>query len=71
MDKKSPTLTMVSVLSNPRYRGKHVVVVKGKVYTAGSGKEANRIVDKLEKLYPTEVPALTYIPKGDALILWI
>lgn len=60
---------MVSVLSNPRYRGKHVMVIKNKVYTARSGKVANRILDKLEKRFPREVPALTYIPKEDTLIL--
>lgn len=71
MVKKSQASMMVSILSNPRYRGRHIVVVKGKVYTARSGREANRILNKLEKKYPDETPALTYIPKEDTLILWL
>jgi len=60
---------MLNVLNNPQYRGKHVIVIAGKVYTAKSGLEANRVLDKLEKLYPKETPAITYIPKADTLIL--
>lgn len=58
---------MVRVMSNPRYRGKHVVVVAGKVYTATSGAKANKLLDKLEREYPKETPAITYIPKSDTL----
>lgn len=61
--------TMINIMSNPKYKGLHVVVVKGKVFTAKSGKEANEILDRLERKYPTETPAITYIPKEDTLIL--
>lgn len=61
---------MINIMSNPRYKGKHIVVIKGKVFTAKTGKEANSLIDKLEKMYPHETPAFTYIPKEDTLILW-
>jgi len=71
MKKHVPNLTMISIMSNPLYKGKHLIVIAGKVFTAKTGKEANKILDKLEKKYPNEIPAITYIPKADALILWL
>ena len=62
---------MVSIMSNPKYKGKHIIVIKGKVFTAKTGREANLLLDKLEKQYPNETPAITYIPKEDTLILWL
>lgn len=71
MRKASSKLTMVNVMSNPIYKGKHVIVVAGKVFTAETGKEANKILDMVEKKYPEKIPAMTYIPKEDTLILWL
>jgi len=62
---------MVNIMSNPRYRGKHIILIKNKVYTAKTGKLANKLLDRLEKAYSNETPALTYIPKEDTLILWM
>lgn len=56
-------------MSDPAYRGKHVIIIGGKVYTAKTGSQANKILDKLEKKYPKEIPEITYIPKADTLIL--
>lgn len=61
----------IKVLLNPKYRGKHIIMIKGKVYTASNGKEASSIFDRLTKEYPKEIPTLAYIPKEDALILWL
>jgi len=69
--KKVKKITMKMVLNNPYYRGFHVVVIAGKVYTAKTGREANKVLDRLEKKYPHETPAITYIPKSDTLILWL
>lgn len=44
--------TMLNVMSNPAYKGKHVIVIAGKVFTAKTGIEANKLLDKLEKTYP-------------------
>lgn len=71
MKKKSQKLTMVNIMSSSSYKGKHVIVVAGKIFTAKTGKEASKILDMVEKKYPNETPAITYIPKADALILWI
>jgi len=71
MRKTSSKLTMVNIMSNPTYKGKHVIFVAGKVFTAKTGKEANKILDMVEKKYPAKIPAITYIPKEDTLILWL
>ena len=71
MKKQSPKLTMINIMSNPLYKGRHIIVVAGKVFTAKTGSEANKVLDKLEKKYPKEIPAITYIPKADTLILWL
>lgn len=68
---KNRSKTMLSILSNPRYRGKHVIIIEGKVHTAQTGKQANQLLDRLEKKYPHATPAITYIPKTDTLILWV
>lgn len=67
--KKQAKDLMANIMGNPRYRGKHVIVVAGKVYTAKTGKLANQIIDRLEKKYPQEIPALTFVPKAETLIL--
>lgn len=64
---KNHSKTMLSILSNPRYRGKHIILIEGKVHTAHTGKQANQILDRLEKKYPHATPAITYIPKTDTL----
>lgn len=71
MKKRSTKTTMINIMSNPSYKGKHIIVIAGKVFTARTGKQANKILDALEKQYPKEIPAITYIPKADALILWL
>jgi len=67
MKKTSKKATMINIMSNPLYKGKHIIVVAGKVFTAKTGEEANNIIDKLEKKYPKEMIEITYIPKADTL----
>lgn len=69
--KKSPQQTMIQIMSDPKYKGKHVIVIKNQIFTAKTGETANKILDKLEKKFPKEIPAITYIPKADTLILWL
>ena len=59
------------VLNNPRYRGYHVVVVAGKVFKARTGERASQILEDVRKKYPKKIPAITYIPDADSLILWL
>lgn len=69
--KQSSNTRMMHIMSDPKYRGKHLAIVAGKVFVAKTGKEINSIIDRLERKYPDEVPVMTYIPKADTLILWL
>ena len=71
METKNSQNVMINIMGNPRYKGKHIIVIGGKVFTAQTGKKASKILDKLEKKYPKEIPEITYIPKADTLILWL
>ncbi|MBI5123557.1 hypothetical protein HZA75_06890 [Candidatus Roizmanbacteria bacterium] len=64
-------ISMIKLMSDPQYQGKHIILIANQVFTAKTGKTANKILDRLEKKYPGEIPALTYIPKADTLILWL
>ena len=68
---KTKKITMNIVMNDPRYRGFHVIVVAGKVFKAKTGEGASRILDEVRQKYPKEIPAITYIPDVDTLILWL
>jgi len=57
-----------AVFKNPKYQGKHVLLIGNKVIAAGTWEKVSKAFDKSLKK-TKEIPALTYIPKGDALIL--
>ncbi len=59
---------MERVLNDPQYKGKHFVLVAGKVFTARTGEGAAKILEEVDRDYPDEVPAITYIPDADTLI---
>jgi len=71
MKKQVRKLTMINVMSNPKYKGKHVIVVAGKVFAAKTGESASKILEEIRRKYPKETPAITYIPDADTLILWL
>lgn len=50
------------------YKGKIVAVVGKKIFSAKTGKEAQKLISKIEKDYQ-KTPLVTYIPKADTLIL--
>ena len=54
-----------------RLRGKYVVIVGNRVFTAKSGKEAARLLSKVRKEFPTKTPLATFVPKEETLILWL
>lgn len=62
---------MEKILNDPQYKGKHIIVVAGEVFTANTGEGAGKILDEVDKKYPNEIPAVTYIPDADTLILWL
>lgn len=69
MKKRKKSSFISRIYSNPKYKGKHIVAIAGKVYTATTGEEANKILEKVIKKYPKETPTITYIPKEEILIL--
>lgn len=60
---------MEKILNDPQYKGKHVVVVGSKIFTAQTGEGAAKILEETDREYPDEIPAITYIPDADTLIL--
>lgn len=71
MKKRVKKITMHDVFANPRYRGKHVVLAAGKLYTAKTGEGASKILKQLEKTHPNTIPEIAYLPKAHSLILWM
>lgn len=67
----SKKLSMMDIFKNPRYRGKHIILAAGKVYTAKTGEGAAAILKKLEKSHPDVTPEVAYLPKAHSLILWM
>ena len=62
---------MERVFGNPKYKGKHVIVIADQIFTASTGKQAQKILKRAHKKYPDRSPSITYIPKADTLILWL
>ena len=62
---------MMDIFQNPRYRGKHVILAVGKVYTAKTGEGAAEILRKLREKQPNVIPEISYLPKAHSLILWM
>lgn len=69
--KTKAKISMMDVFNNPYYRGKHVVLAAGKIYTAKTGEGAAEILRKLEKTHPKITPEVAYLPKARSLILWM
>lgn len=59
---------MTDIFKNPRYRGKHVILAAGQVYTAKTGEGAAEILRKLRGKYPNITPEVAYLPKAHSLI---
>ncbi|MGB9706870.1 MAG: DUF5678 domain-containing protein [Microgenomates group bacterium] len=73
MRRKIPSFTReqeVLLAKWNRYKGKIVAVVGGRIFSAETGKEAEKMIKNLEKKYKNP-PLVTYIPKSDTLILLI
>ena len=61
---------MHDIFGNPRYRGKHIVLIGGKIFTAKTGPGVSKILDDVRKKYPSETPEVAYLPLAKTLILW-
>lgn len=60
-----------SVYVNPRYRGKHLILVGGEIFVARSAADAPRLFERVARAHPKATPTLVYIPRADTLILWL
>jgi len=69
--KTKTKISMMDVFKNPRYRGKHIVLAAGKIYTAKTGEGAADILRKIRKIHPDVTPEVAYLPKAHSLILWV
>lgn len=59
------------VYTNPRYRGKRVVVIHGKAHPTPLGASGFRQLKKLLERYRGETPTIVYVPKEETLILFL
>ena len=64
-------ITMIDIFKSHRYRGKHVVLAAGKVYTAKTGDGAAEILKKIRKSHPNVTPEVAYLSNAHPLILWM
>jgi hypothetical protein len=69
LSKPSKSRILSSLFANPKYRGKHVVVLNDKIYVASTGSEAAKIFEEQTKKHPGKTPLTTYIPADNTLIL--
>lgn len=70
MKKKINQQTLLSqAYHSPKYEGKHIVVIGGKIYATKTGMAQVELLDKLMKKYPREKPSIAYIPDAETLIL--
>lgn len=60
---------LVEIYQNPRYKGKHIIIMGGKVYATKTGKAKTKLLHELLNKHPKDTPTITYIPKVDSLIL--
>lgn len=67
--KKTTDQLLSEVYKNPKYSGKHIIIIGGKVYVTKTGVAASELLEKLLKKYPNEIPNITYIPTEETLIL--
>ncbi len=57
------------IYSDPKYKGRHIIIIGGKIFASKTGLTASKMLEELLKKYPRSTPTLTYIPKADTLIL--
>ena len=64
-------ISMMDVFKNSKYRGKHIVLVDNKIFTAKTGEGASKILTEVRVKYPDQTPEIAYLPKAQSLILWM
>lgn len=61
--KKNTVIKLPKALSDPQYKGKHLLLVEGRVVAAGRWVNVSRALDKV--IENGKTPQLTYIPDED------
>lgn len=70
MKRQATTDILISqAYQDPKYQGKHIIVIGGKIYATKTGMAQVSLLEKLMKKYPHKKPLLTYVPEADTLIL--
>lgn len=59
------------VYEDPKYAGKHLVIVGRRIYAARTGREADRLLDRVMAKHPKAPPLLVDVPGADTLLLWL
>ena len=63
-------ILIAKVYANPRYRGKQVILIHGKIFpTARRGTTGFKKLQSLLQQYPDETPTVVYVPTAETLIL--
>lgn len=60
---------LFKIYQNPKYKGKHIIIMGNKIYATKTGKAKTQLLNELLIKYPDEIPTITYIPKVESLIL--
>lgn len=71
MRKTSTEILISRAFKNPKYAGKHIIVINGKLYATKTGMAQVTLLEKLMKKYPRLKPSIAYIPEADTLILFL
>lgn len=70
MKKKTlPQNLIAQAYHNPKYEGKHIIVIGDKVHATKTGMAQVKLLERLMKKYPREKPSIAYIPDAETLIL--
>ena len=52
----------MDVFKNSKYRGRHIVLVNNKIFTAKTGEGASKILTEVRVKYPDQTPEIAYLP---------
>lgn len=68
---RSNASVIAKISVNPRYRGKWLILIHGKVFPRPKGVRGVQRLKALVKRYPKDTPTIVYIPKAETLILFL
>lgn len=72
MKRQAKTGILISqAYQDPKYQGKHIIVIAGKIYATKTGMAQVTLLERLMKKYPRSKPSITYVPEADTLILFL